>query len=118
MPQPLNKFWAAPSGSLQQHFFDEPSRRAAQLRVPNLSASDEAAVNRLSESLADETLFHRAGLDQVKNRPQRTSKLETLRPLYVPLRQIGIMKYQDTGNIAVSPKIRGNGHVDLRRTQV
>src|SRR2546430_11566020 len=118
MPQPLNKLWASPLGSLPEYFFDELARRTAQLRVPNLMASDEAAVNCLSESLADESLFHRAGLDQVKNRPQRTSKLETLRPLYVPLRQVGIMKYQDTGNFAVSPEIRGNGHVELRRTQV
>ncbi len=99
--------WARPLCSLPEYFFDELARRTAHLRVPNLLASDEAAVNRLSESLADETLLDRAGLDQVKNRPQRTSKLEALRRLYVALGQVGKMKFEDAGYIAVARKSVG-----------
>ena len=59
-----------------------------------------------------------AGLDQVENRPQRASELEALCGLYVTLGQVGIMQYEDAGNIAVAPEIRRNGHVELRRIQI
>src|SRR5216683_1473275 len=84
-----------------QHFLNDFARRSAHSRVPNL--------------LADEVPFDRASLDQVKNRPQRARKLEALRRLYVAVGQVGIMKYEDAGNIAVAPEIRRNDHVELRR---
>jgi len=46
--------------------------------------------------------LHRAGLDEVENRPKGTSELEALSRLHVALGQVGIVKYEHTGNIAVA----------------
>jgi len=65
------------------------------LRVPNLLASDDPAVDCLSERLADKALFHGLGLDQIENRPQRASELKALRRLCIAIGQAGIMQYGD-----------------------
>src|SRR6266436_10196207 len=88
VPQPSNIPWTSPLCSMPEDFFNNLARRTVQLRVPNLLASDETAVNSLSERLANEALLHRAGFNKVKNRPQRASELEALRRLYVPLGQV------------------------------
>src|SRR5216683_1274209 len=41
-----------------------------------------------------------------------------MRRLYVALGQVGIMKYEDAGYIAVAPEVRRNCHVELRRIQI
>lgn len=104
--------------SSPQYFFNHLVGRSAHSRVPNLLASDETAVDSLSECLEDETLLHRIDLDQIENRPQRASELETLRRLYIAIGQVGIMQHQDAGNIAVAPEIRRNGQVELRWIQI
>ena len=88
------------------------------MRVVNLLASDDPAVQSLSERLTDKALFHSAGLYQIENRRQRASKFEALRRRYVALGQVGIVKHEDSGNAGAAPEIRRNGHVELRRTQV
>src|SRR3977135_3546019 len=118
MPQQSHKLWTSPLCSLPEGFFNNLARRTIQLRVPNLWPSDETAVNSLSERLANETLLHGAGFNKVKNRPQRASELEALRRLYVLVSQVGIMKYEDAGNIAVAPEIRRNSHLERRRIQI
>ena len=45
-------------------------------------------------------------------------KLETLRRLYIASGQVGVVKDEDAGNIAVAPEIRRNGHVELGRIQI
>ena len=61
-----NMILAPPLCSLPQHFFDQLAGRTTQFRVPDLLASDESAVDSLSESLTDETLLHSTGLDQIE----------------------------------------------------
>ena len=46
------------------------------------------------------------------------SELEALSRLHVTLGQIGIVKYENSGNIAVAPEVRRHGHVELRRIQI
>jgi hypothetical protein len=58
------------------------------------------------------------GLDKVEDRPKRPSELEALSGLRIALREIGIVKYENTGNIAVAPQVRRHGQMDLRRIQV
>jgi len=116
---PLSRMpWSAALCNSPQNFLNDFARRSTHSRVPNLLASDQATVDSLPYRLADEGPLDRAGLDQVKNRPQRTSKLEALRRLYVALGQVGKMKYEDAGNIAVAPETRRNGHVELCRIQI
>jgi len=117
VPQQSKILWTLPLCSLQEDFFNL-SRRAVQLRVPNLLASDETSVNSLSERLANETLLHSADFNKVENRPQRAGEFEALRRLYVFVGQVGIMKYEDSGNTAVAAEMRRNRHVELRRTQI
>ena len=88
------------------------------MRIPNLLSSDETAIHRLSERLTDETLLHGTGIDQIENCPQRTGKLEALCRLNVACGQVGIVKYEDAGNITVAPEIHRNAHVEFRRTQI
>ena len=64
------------------------------------------------------SLLPARGFDQVEDRSQRARKLVALRCLYVTRGQVGIMKYEDAGNIAVAPEIRRNAHVELRRIQI
>ena len=110
--------WVTALCSSPQHFLNDLARRSAHSRVPNLLASDQTTVDSLPECLADEVPFDRTGLDQIKNRPQRASELEALRRLYITLGQVGIVQYEDAGNLAVAPEIRRNCHVELRRIQI
>src|SRR5258708_35176320 len=70
------------------------------------------------QRLSNEVPLHRAGLDQVENRPQRPSELDALSGLHVALREVCIVKYENAGNIAVTPEVRRNGHMELRRIQI
>ena len=54
----------------------------------------------------------------VRCRPKGPSELEALTRLHVAPSQIGIVEYENTGNIAVAPEVRRHGHVDLRWIQV
>src|SRR5205823_10344138 len=81
----LHRSWMVASGNLPQHILNELARRCAHWSVPNLLTGDYAAVDSLPERLADEIPLDRALFDQIKNRAQRRSKLETLRGLYVAL---------------------------------
>jgi hypothetical protein len=72
----LNMFWAAPLCSSAQDFLDNLARRFAQLRVPNLSASDQTTIKSLSHSLAYEVPFNCPGLNYIKNRPKRRVNLK------------------------------------------
>src|ERR1035438_937048 len=78
MPLPWCMFWVTALCSLPQCFLDDLARRQVHWRVPNLLASDQTTVGSLPHRLAYEVPFDRASLDQVKNRPQRASKLEAL----------------------------------------
>src|SRR5713101_1301312 len=118
MLPPSNMPWVMALCSSPQNSLNGFAHRSAHLRVPNLLASDETAVDSLSERLADETLLHSADLDQIENRPQRASELEALRRLYIAIGQVGIVQHQDAGNIAVAPEIRRYSHVELRRIQI
>jgi hypothetical protein len=53
--------------------------------------------------LSNEVPLHSAGFDQVENRPKRPSELEALSGLHVAPGDVGIVKYENTGNIAVPP---------------
>jgi len=44
------------------------------LRVPNLPASNQAAVDRLPQRLADKTTLDCIGFDQIEDRPERMGK--------------------------------------------
>src|SRR5258708_3274661 len=101
-----------------QHFINNLARRFVHSRVPNLLASDYAALNRLFKCLADEILLNRTSLNKVKDGPESASKLEAVCGRDVSLRQIGIMQYEDAGNHAIAPEIRWNRHVELRRIEV
>src|SRR5439155_22531339 len=59
-----------------------------------------------------------AGFDQVEDSSQKSSKLVDLCCLYVTRGKVGIMKYEDSRNLAVAPEVRRDGHVELRRIQI
>jgi len=110
--------WVTALRNSPQRFLHDLARRSAHLRVPNLLTSDQTTVNSLPECLADEVPLDGAGLDQVEDRSQRASKLVALCCLYVTRGQVGIMKYEDSRNLAVAPEVRRNGHVELRWIQI
>ena len=118
MLPPSYMFWVSALCSPSQRFLNHFACRCAHFPAPNLLTSDQTTVDSLSERLADEAPVDRTGLDQVENRSQRASELEALRSLYVALGQVGIMKDEDAGNIAVAPEVRRNGHVELRWIQI
>ena len=118
MLPPLRTSWLTALCNSPQCFFDDLADRSAHSRIPNLLPTNQTALDRLPQSLSNEVPFHRAGLDQVENRPKGPSELEALSRLHVARRQIGIVEYENTGNIAVAPEVRWHGHMDLRRIQV
>src|SRR5262245_3395271 len=118
MLPPLCTSWLAALCNSPQCFFDDLANRSAHSRIPNLLPTNQTALDRLPQSLSNEVPFHRAALDQVENRPEGPSKLEALSRLHVGLGQVGIVKYENTGNIAVAPEVRRHRHMELRRIQV
>jgi hypothetical protein len=110
--------WVTALRNSPQRFLHDLARRSAHLRVPNLLTSDQTTVNSLPKCLADEVPLDGAGFDQVEDRSQRASKLVALCCPYVTRGQVGIMKYEDSRNLAVAPEVRRNGHVELRWIQI
>ena len=90
MLPPSHTSWVSALCSSPQYVFNHFLGRATHSCVPKLLASDEAAVDSLSERLADEMLLHGAGFDQIENCPQRAGELKALRRLYIAIGQIGI----------------------------
>jgi hypothetical protein len=68
--------------------------------------------------LEDETSLCCTRINQVENRPQRPSEPEALSDLYVGLGKIRVVQDEYSGNFAVAPEIRRNGHVQLCRIQI
>ena len=110
--------WASALCSTPEYVGDDLAGDSAHSRGPDLLASDQTTVDSLPQRLADRVPLDSANLDQVKNRPQRASKLKALRGLYIAFGQVGIMKHEDARNIAAPPEIRRNGHVQLCRIQI
>src|SRR6267142_3961 len=113
-----NMLWVPPSCNPLQGLFNDLARLFAQVRVPNLPAGNQAAVNRLSQRLADKTTLDCIGLDQIKDRPEGTGKSEALGRLYVALCEVRVMKHQYPGDFAVAPEMHRYGHVEPRRVKV
>src|SRR5258708_30654626 len=109
---------AAPSCNSPQDLFNNLARRFAQLRVLNLAAGNQAAVDRLPQRLADKTTLDCIGFDQIEDRPEGTGKSEALGRLYVALCEVRVMKHQDPGNFAVAPEMRRHGRVEPGRVKV
>lgn len=86
-------------------------------RVANLLPADQTTFDSLSQCLADEISLHCVSLDQVKDRPQGSRKLEALRRFYVALGEVRIVQQQDSWNLAVA-EICQDCHVELRRIRV
>src|SRR5690349_10303005 len=101
-----------------QYVLYDLASRSAHSGVANLLPADQTTVDSLPQCLADEVSFYCVSFDQVKNRPQGSRKLEALRVLYVALGQVSIMQYEDSGNVAVSPEIGRNGHVEFCGIQI
>lgn len=101
-----------------QCLFYDFADRSAHSRIPNLLPTDQTALDSLPQRLSNEVPLHRTRFDQVENCPQRPTELEALSGLDVALREVGIVKYENTGDIAVAPEVRRNGHMELRRIQV
>jgi hypothetical protein len=101
-----------------QHMLDERPRGVGHWRVPDLLTSDQTAVDCLSNRLPYSAPVDRSGLDHVKDSAHGTSKPETWPVLYVNRRHVGIVKHENSGNLAVAPKTRWNRHVKLRRIQI
>lgn len=101
-----------------QYIFYNLAGGLTHSRVANLLPTDQTTIKSLPHCLPDEGPFHCTGLDQVKDRPQGSSKLEALSVLYVALGKIGVVQDQDSGNIAVTPEIRRNHHVQFGRIQI
>ncbi len=110
--------WLTALGNSPQYVLYDLASRSAHSRVANLLPADQTTVDRLPQCLADEVSLHCVSLDQVKDRPQGSRKLQALRVLYVALGQVSIVQYQDSRNVAVSPEIGRNGHVELCGIQV
>jgi len=110
--------WVTALRNSSQYVLYDLASRYAHSRVANLLPGDQTTVDSLPQCLADEVSFHGASLDEVKDRPQRSRKLEALRVLYVALGQVSVVQYQDSGNVAVSPEIGRNGHVELGGIQI
>src|SRR5258708_40049200 len=94
--------WVPPSCNPLQGLFNDLACLFAQVRVPNLPAGNQAAVNRLSQRLADKTTLDCIGLDQIKDRPVGTGKSVAPGRLYGALCEVRVMMHQDPGNFAVA----------------
>jgi len=55
--------------------------------------ADQTTVDSLPQCLADEVSLHCVSLDEVKDRPQGSRKLETLSGLDVALGEVGIVQH-------------------------
>jgi hypothetical protein len=95
------------------------SRHAAirYVSAPKLPACDQTAVNSLPQRLAYKRPLGRAGLYQMKNRSQRPSVFVARSGLYFAPEQVAIMEHDNAWDFAVAPKVRRNGHLELRRAQ-
>src|SRR5580692_7388324 len=110
--------WAKALGGLQHDLFEHLARRPVEVSLLNLVMSDQAAIKRLPQCLADEPLLHCACPNQVKDRPQRASEPEALRALYVGFGQICVVKNEDARDLTVSPEVHWNRHMELGRVQI
>jgi hypothetical protein len=99
--------WGAALWGSPQRFFYNQARRSDHSRVLNLLASDQTTVDSLRDSLADEVSLDRAGFDQVENRPQRASELESLRRCYVAVGQVGLFRTRTPGISLLRRKVFG-----------
>ena len=86
--------------------------------VPKLLARDQPAVNSLPQRLTYKRPLDRASLYQIKNRSQRPSVFVARSGLYFALEQVAIMEHDNARDIAVTPEVRRNGHMELGRVQV
>lgn len=111
-------FSESPLCSPPQCIFDHLACRLAQLCVPKLLARDQPAVNSLPQRLTYKRPLDRPGLYQVKNRSQRPSVFVARSGLYFALEQVAIMEHDNSRNIAVTPEVRRNGHLEFGRVQV
>src|ERR1700690_3793627 len=87
---PSCMFWVPALRSPPQRFINDFACRSPHARAPDLLASDQATIDSLPDRLADEVPLDRTGLDQVKDRPQRASKLEPLCALHIAFGQVRI----------------------------
>ena len=115
---PLHMFWVTALRSLPQSFIYNLARWPAHGPGPNLLASDEPSGDGLPECLTDEVPLNCAGVDQIKNRSQRSGKPEALRGLYFVLGQVCVVKHEDARDLAIAPEIRRNRHMKLRGIQI
>jgi ABC-type transporter Mla MlaB component len=118
MLPPLCMSWVMALRNSSQYVLYDLASRSAHSRVANLLPGDQTTVESLPQCLADEVSFHGVSLDEVKDRPQRSRKLEALRVLYVALGQVSVVQYQDSGNVAVAAEIRRDCHVELCGIQI
>jgi len=75
-------------------------------------------VNSLPQRLTYKRPLDRAGLYQVKNRSQRPSVFVARSGLNFALEQVAIMEHDNARDIAVTPEVCRNGHMELGRVQV
>src|ERR1022692_4452106 len=111
-------FSESPLCSPPQCIFDHLACRLAQLCVPELLAGDQPAVNGLPQRLTYKRPLNRAGLYEVKNRSQRPSVIVARSGLDFALEQVAIMEHDNAWDIAVTPEVCRNGHMELGRVQV
>ena len=114
----LCMFWATALRNSSQYILYDLASRSAHSRVANLLPTDQTTVDSLPQCLADEVSFHCVSLDQVKDRPQGSRKLEALRVLYIAVGEVGIVQHQDSRNLAVAAEIRRDCHVKLGWIQI
>ena len=110
--------WVTALRNSSQYVLYDLASRSAYSRVANLWPADQTTVDSLPQCLADEVSLHCVSLDQVKDRPQGSRKLEALRVLYVALGEVGIVQHEDSRNLAVAAEIRRDCHVELRGIQI
>src|SRR5271163_3213351 len=77
----------------------------AHVGISKLLARDQAAINCLAEGLANERPFNAAGLNQIKNRSERSGVLVARPNLYIWRRNVRVMKHYNSRHLAIAPEV-------------
>jgi len=85
MPPPSHMFSVPALCRSPKRLFEDPACWFAHLTTPNLLPRNQTTIDSLGNRLTDEVPLHRAGINQIEDRPQRPCNLEALHGLHVAL---------------------------------
>jgi len=88
------------------------------LLFESAGASNQSPINRLSRRLTNEVLLYCPVFNEVNNRSQRPRVSIPRATLDTAFCKMAVMEYEDAGNLAITPEVGRNGHMEFGRIEI